>query len=126
MDHPFADLIGLQVDKSDGSSSEVSLTVRPDLLNPNGVTHGAVLYALADTGMGAAIAGSLKENEICATVAIKVNYFKAVYEGAITCTSRIVNRGKRMANVESDVLVDGHLVARANGDFAIFIPGSGG
>ncbi len=123
MDHPFADLIGLQVVECDSDTSEVSLTVRPELLNPNGVAHGAVLYALADTGMGAAIAYSLGKDEICATVEIKINYFKAVYEGTVSCTSRVVNRGKRLANVESDIFASGRLVARANGNFAIFTPG---
>ena len=57
MDHPFADLIGLTLDQQGGGSSTFSLSVDDRHLNPHGVVHGAVLYAMADTGMGAALCG---------------------------------------------------------------------
>ena len=53
MQHPFAELIGLRIDEQRAGHSTLSLTVRPEHLNPHGVVHGAVVFALADTGMGA-------------------------------------------------------------------------
>ena len=94
----------------------------PAHLNPHRVVHGAVLYALADTGMGAALYPTLADGEICATIEIKINYFKPVSGGEVACTTRIVNRGRSVANLESRLFVGETLVAQANGNYAIFTP----
>ena len=102
--------------------SSVALDVTEDHLNPHKVVHGAVVYALADTGMGAALYPTLAEGEICATIEIKINYFKPISTGRISCRTEIVNRGKTVANLESRVFVGEVLVAMANGNYAIFRP----
>jgi acyl-CoA thioesterase len=119
--HPFADLIDLRVDERDPGSSVVSLTVDDRHLNPHGVAHGAVLYALADTGMGAAVYPTLETGETCATIEIKINYFRPVPRGHVTCRTRLVNRGRTLANLESKLYLGDTLVAAANGNFAIFV-----
>ncbi len=123
--HPFADLIGLSVDTRSAGSSQCSLEVAPQLLNPHGVLHGAVLYALADTGMGGALVPTLDEGQICATIEIKFNYYKAVREGRVRCDTTVLNRGKSVANLESRLYAGDALVASANGTYAIFTPGGG-
>ncbi len=122
MKHPFADLIDLQFEDSRPGSSTLTLVVGPPHLNPHGVAHGAVLYALADTGMGAALYPTLEAGEICATIEIKINYFKPVATGKVVCTTEIINRGKTVANLESRLYVEQTLVAQANGNYAIFRP----
>lgn len=122
MTHPFADLIALQIDEQRAGFSRLSLLIGPDHLNPHGVAHGAVLYALADTGMGAALYPTLAAGQICATIEIKVNYFKAVAGGRLVCTTELVHRGKSVANLESRVTLDDRLVAAANGNYAVFTP----
>lgn len=120
--HPFADLIGLRMDGHLVGASDCSLDVVPHLLNPHGVLHGAVLYALADTGMGGALAPNLEKGQICATVEIKFNYYRAVREGTLRCHTTLLNRGKTLANLESRLYVKDKLVASANGTYAIFSP----
>ncbi len=122
MAHPFAELIDLQVTEHRPGASRVELLVTNDHLNPNGVVHGAVVYAMADTGMGAALYPTLDEGEICATIEIKINYFKPIAAGRLSCTTEVVNRGKRIANLESRVFLGDVLVAQANGNYAIFTP----
>ena len=122
MDHPFAELIDLRIDERADGHSRLSLVVAPAHLNPHRVVHGAVLYALADTGMGAALYPSLAEGELCATIEIKMNYFKPVSAGTIRCVTRVVNRGRSVANLESQLYVGETLVAQANGNYAIFRP----
>lgn len=124
MKNPFADLIGLSfVDVGDGRS-ECTVEATEVLFNPHGVLHGAVPYALADTGMGAAVYSTLEEGQICATIDIKINYFQAVRGGRLLCRSEIINRGRRIANLESRIWAGDALVAHANGNFAIFTPGT--
>lgn len=122
MKHPFADLIDLHFEDASTGASTLTLVVGPQHLNPHGVAHGAVLYALADTGMGAALYPTLDAGEICATIEIKINYFKPVSSGKVVCKTELVNRGKTVANLESRLYVEQTLVAQANGNYAIFRP----
>ncbi len=122
MTHPFAELIDLRTEEQRVGFSRLELTVTPAHLNPHQVVHGAVVYAMADTGMGAALYPTLAEGEICATIEIKINYFKPVLTGTLSCVTTLVNRGKTIANLESKVYLGSQLVAQANGNYAIFSP----
>ena len=120
--HPFADLIDLKIQEQSAGTSVLTLVVGPDHLNPHQVAHGAVLFALADTGMGAALYPAMSPGEICATIEIKINYFKPVRGGQLRCETEMLNKGKSVANLQSRLLLDGQLVAVANGNYAIFKP----
>ena len=124
MPHPFAELIALTVDEQRAGHSRLSLVVAEDHLNPHGVVHGAVVYAMADTGMGSALYPTLADGQICATIEIKINYFKPIAAGRLVCVTELVNRGKTVANLESKVFLEDKLVATANGHYAIFTPRS--
>lgn len=121
--HPFAESLGLQPVTVRAGHSVYELQAAPGHLNPHAVVHGAVLYAMADTGMGAALYPTLQPGEMCATIQITMNYFKPVVQGSVTCTTELVNRGRRVANLHSRLTVDGALVASADGNYAIFSPG---
>ncbi len=117
--HPFADLIGLKVEYAGDNESICTLCINDTLLNPHQTVHGGVLYSLADTGMGSALYPSLADGEICATIEIKINYFRPATEGQIICNSALVNRGRSFANVDSEIILGDKLLAKANGSFAI-------
>jgi acyl-CoA thioesterase len=120
--HPFADLIGLTVDGHTADTSTCSLSVAAPLMNPHRVLHGGVLYSMADTGMGAALYPSLADGELCATIEIKIAYFKPVVSGRLVCRSQVTHRGRRTAHLESEIRNGDQLVAKATGSFAIFRP----
>jgi len=124
MQHPFADLLDLAFEEHGDGTSLCTLAVHHGLFNPQNVVHGGVLYSLADTGMGGAIHPLLQENEYCATVEIKISYFKPVYAGVLECKTTVINKGKRIASLESEIWNEGKLVAKASGSFAIFAPSS--
>jgi len=69
---------------------------------------------------------TLAPGESCATIEVKINYFKPVRHGTLSCETVLVNRGRSIANLESRVLLDGKLVASANGNYAILQPRSAG
>ena len=117
--HPFAELIGLTVTGQQPGSSRCTLTLAADHLNPHGVVHGAVVFALADTGMGAALYPTLAPGESCATIEVKINYFRPAREGELVCETTVVNRGRSVANLEARVYAAGRLIASANGNYAI-------
>ncbi|WHZ11316.1 MAG: hypothetical protein OJF60_001755 [Burkholderiaceae bacterium] len=122
MPHPFADLIDLKIDEQRAGYSALSLMVAAEHLNPHGVVHGAVVCALADTGMGAALYPTLDQGQICATIDIAITYFKPINAdaGRLCCTTEIVNRGKSVAHLASRVFLGDALVATAHGNYAIF------
>ncbi|WP_254531094.1 PaaI family thioesterase [Natrinema gelatinilyticum] len=118
----FSDLIGLEFTEVDDGYSHGTIEVVDDLMNPNDVLHGAVLYTMADNGMGAALHTELAEGEQCATIEIKINYLKPVLSGRVTCETTLLRKGQSVAYLESDLIHDGETVARATGSFSIFTP----
>ena len=120
MYHPFADVVGLVVNDRNDQGSSCHLDIEEKHFNPNNVVHGAVLYALADTGMGAAVHHHLTADQLCATIEIKITYFKPVFEGSVQCNTTIINKGKTVVHLESEIFNEDRLVAKANGNFAIF------
>ncbi|MBE7530475.1 MAG: PaaI family thioesterase [Ardenticatenaceae bacterium] len=117
--NPFGQLIGLQFASWGDGESVCHLEVAPALLNPNGVLHGAVVYTMADTGMGGALVSALDAGQVCTTVEIKISYFRAVVAGTLRCHSRVIHRGKRIAFLEAMVYDEDALIAQATGTFAI-------
>ncbi len=117
--HPFAELIGLRLESAVNGSSVTALDVHEALLNPHGVLHGAVMYALADTGMGAAVYSLLGEGESCATIEIKLVHLAPLANGRLSCTTEILHRGRRAVILESELRCEGALVAKALGTYSV-------
>ncbi len=118
--NPFGDLIGLNFTKFEKGISQCQLTITKQLLNPHDVVHGGVLYSMADTGMGGALYSHLSNDELCATVEIKINYFKAVKSGRLICNTKLIHSGRKIAVLESEIMNNGELVSKATGTYSIF------
>ena len=118
--HPFGELLGLDFIKVRRRFSQCKIEVRNDHLNPHKVVHGGVFYSMADTGMGGALYPSLGEGELCATIEIKINYFKPVSSGTLLCDTNLVHKGKSHAVLESEITNNEELVAKAIGTYSIF------
>jgi len=117
---PFVNHLGLVIEEATSGKSRCALDIREIHMNSSGVVHGAVLFALVDTGMGAALFSTLDPEHTCATIEAKINYFKPVQHGSIACTSELIHRSKNIASLEATLLVEGQLVARAHGTFSVF------
>lgn len=117
---PFARLMGLRIDSRGEGKSTLSLRILPKHMNPNGVVHGGVTYALADTGMGSALETTLEPGQICATIDIGMHYHKPIMGGQLVCHTELLSRGKRVAHLRSLLYVDDKVVGSASGNFAIF------
>jgi uncharacterized protein (TIGR00369 family) len=83
--------------------------------NPMGTLHGGILCDLADAAMGMAYASTLAEGDTFTTLELKINFLRAVREGRLSATGRVVHAGRSIGLVECDVVdPDGRLVARAS------------
>jgi acyl-CoA thioesterase len=116
----FIQHVGMKVDDAGPGFSRCSITIEDHHRNGTGVAHGGVLFTLADTAMGAALFSSLDKGEICATIEIKIGYFKPVFEGTLACNATLVNKGKSVASLEATIHNGDVLVSKASGTFAIF------
>ena len=119
-EHAFGELLGLKIEEVVDGHSVGTLQIRPGPLNTHRVLHGGVLFSMADAGMGAALSSRMVEAETCATIEIKMNFLRPVSEGLVRCESRVVQKGKTVAVLESDLSNEGRVVAKALGTFSIF------
>jgi acyl-CoA thioesterase len=121
---PLADMLHITNKGSSGGVATYQLDVVPELLNPHGVLHGGAVYTMIDYSMGGATMSVLQENEICATIEIKVSYLAGVRAGVLTCDTQVIKQGRSVVFLESKVRDEtGKRVAAASGSFAVIRQG---
>ena len=96
----------------------------PDHMNPNGVVHGAVLFALVDTAMGKATMSVIDEPDTyCASIEVSMRFIRPALGGPLTATASVIKRGRNVVHLECRVTgEDERLVASSAGSFAILRP----
>ena len=71
------------------------LTLRPELLAPNGYLHAAVIIALADTTCGYGTLNDLPNGaNNFTTIELKSNFLGTARQGAIACVATCVHSGR--------------------------------
>ncbi len=116
---PFVDLVGLQFDSLEYGVSRCHLEIDDRHMNTNGIVHGGVLFTMADTGMGAAVTSTLEPGERCATIEVKISYLSTVHKGEVVCRSTVTHKTGNFAFIESDLIQDDAVIARATGTFVL-------
>lgn len=101
------------------------LTLGDRHANPNGYTHGAVLFAMMDTAMGAALMADLGPGWSCATIEINTRFHRGARDGLLRTSAAITTRSKRIAHLAAETLdAQERLVASATASFAIIEDGT--
>jgi len=96
------------------------LEISEDLLNPNGVVHGGVLFTMVDTAMGKATMTALEEGQLCASIEIQMRFLRPVSAGQLEADAAVIRRGRKVVHLESRIRdTDGSLVATGAGTFAV-------
>lgn len=113
----FAKFLGLSWD----DERTARLTIRPGLLNENGLLLGPVGFALADYSMAAALWRETTAEELIATINISINFIQSASEGDVLCRARLDRRNRRIAVLSGEMHhSDGRLLATAIGSFSIY------
>lgn len=90
-------------------------------LNPNGVVHGAVLFALADTAMGAAAMSVLSDGHYAASVDVQQRFVRPASAGRLDASVEVLKRGRHVIHLDGTVVGDDdQLIATASGTFTTF------
>jgi 1,4-dihydroxy-2-naphthoyl-CoA hydrolase len=88
-------LIGIEFISFGSAQLTSRLTVRPELLAPNGYLHAATVIALADTTCGYGTFYNLPDGaQNFTTIELKSNFLSTVREGGIVCVATQVHGGR--------------------------------
>ena len=113
---PVAQLIGMDMVAVRPGCVVIELEAGQRHASPLGTVHGGILCAIADAAMGLAYATTLNAGETFATVELKVNFLRPVWQGRLRAEGKVVSSGRNLGLVECDVTDhDQRLIARCLG-----------
>lgn len=116
---PFQELVGYQLEKGDGRCL-AWLDVDARHMNPNGVVHGGVLFALLDTAMGGATSSVMAPGSWCTTIDVNIRYFAPCRSGRVSAEVTVRRAGRRIVHLDGVVRDgDGKEYAAATGTYAV-------
>ena len=127
-DFPLKQHLGMTLEGGEPGVATANITIGPEHLNPNGVVHGAVLFALVDTAMGKATMSQVHATEevpgrFCASIEVSLRFVRPAVSGRIVATASVVKIGRHVAHLDARVVGDGdRLIATAAGTFALIDP----
>lgn len=122
---PFHRWAGIQLVSVGEGRAEVAMDLEPHHFNPQGIVHGGITAAVADTAIGLALRSMLKPGFTHRTAQLNVHFVSKGEGARIVGRGRSVHLGQRMGYGEADVLdSDGRLLARASATF-IVLPAPG-
>lgn len=100
---PFAGVIGVEVVSARPDEVRGRLEWKPEWCTSDGVLHGGVLMALADT-IGAVCAfANLPEGAGTATIESKTNFFRAVRKDYVEAVATPLHVGRTTIVVQTDL-----------------------
>ncbi len=109
----FPQLLGIEIDSIEPSRARLSVEVRQELLQLQGVMHGGAIASLIDTAVAFAIISVSEPQDRFTTVEMKVNYLSAIREGRVVADARLVRDGRRIIVADCDVFdSEGRLAAK--------------
>lgn len=110
----FPRMLGFEIDSVEHGRAVLSVDVRKELTQLQGVMHGGATAALIDTAVAFAIVGASEPGARFTTVEMKVNYLRPISEGRITAEAWLIRDGRRIVVAECNVLDSkGRLAAKA-------------
>jgi len=106
-------LVGFRLTGFEDGVVRMEMDAGPQHHNPMGTVHGGIFCDLADAAMGTAMAATLEEGEGFTTLQLAASYLRAVREGKLVVTARIVHKGKSVGHAEAEIVDgEGRAVAR--------------
>ena len=115
--------LGLRLVSAGDGAAEVAMPMDDSRLQENGVAHGGLITALADTAAAYSLLPDLPEGRTMAATELNVSFLRPALpdRGELTARARTVKRGQQIAVSEVVVVQGGREVARARVSF-LFSP----
>lgn len=119
---PFAQLLGVTFSEFGGGRCTAALEVKHHLLNPHGIAHGGVTFALADTACGGA-ALSILGKPLMVTQDMHIRYHGPARPGMIVAQGEVIHHGRRTITVQGRVTQNELLIASVTVTYALLSEG---
>ena len=117
---PLKQHLGMDIEETAPGQAIARVELGAEHMNPNGVVHGAVLFAMVDTAMGKATMSVLEDGHLCASVEVHLRFVRPAVSGLLEADTRVLRRGRTIVHLDSDVHDGaGRLIAKATGTFAV-------
>ena len=100
---PVANLLDMRITTVEDGRVTMQMPVDERYGNQIGTTHGGIICDIADAAMGTAFATTCNEGETYATVELKCNFLRPVWNSMLTANAWVVQRGKTMGMAECEV-----------------------
>ena len=111
---PVSQLVGLRMVAAEEGRVTFELDAGPQHASPPGTLHGGILCDLADAAMGCAVVSVLEEGASFATVELKINFLKPVWNARLTAVGATIKVGRTLTLCECRITDEGgSLVAYA-------------
>ncbi len=117
---PFHRWAGLELISVGDGRAELAMDLRPHHFNPQGIVHGGIITAVADTAIGLALRSQLGAGLTHRTAQLNVHFLAKGEGNRLVGRGRAIHLGQRMGYGESEVIDgQGRLLARASGTFMV-------
>ena len=101
-DFPLKRYLGMELTGDEPGVGIATVEIGADHLNPNGVVHGAVLFALVDTAMGKSTMSVIDEpGRYCASIEVSLRFIRPAVAGRLTATATVVKRGRSVVHLDA-------------------------
>jgi len=122
---PFHQWAGLELTTVGDGAAELRMTLLPHHFNPQGIVHGGIISAIADSAVGLALRSKLSPGDTHRTAQLNVHFLAKGEGNTLIGRGRSLHMGQRTGYGEADVLDgSGRLLARATATF-IILPAPG-
>jgi uncharacterized protein (TIGR00369 family) len=122
---PFHRWAGLELLSVGEGTAELGMNLLPHHFNPQGIVHGGMITAVADTSIGLALRSRLRPGLTHRTAQLNVHFLAKGEGNRLIGRGRALHLGQRMGYGEAEVVDgSGELLARASGTF-IVLPAPG-
>ncbi|HYT30053.1 MAG TPA: PaaI family thioesterase [Actinomycetota bacterium] len=122
---PFHQWAGIELLTVGGGRAELQLDLLPHHFNPQGIVHGGVIGAVADTAIGLALRSQLRPGLTHRTAQLNVHFLTKGEGNRIIALGQARHLGQRMGYGEAEVTdSQGNVLARATATF-IVLPAPG-
>ena len=94
---PVSEQLGIDFAYAADGACLATLDAGPRVCNVNGVVHGAVLFAMADTGMGFTLLEALGGQPLLSSISVTANYLRPAAPERIEARASLLCMGRSVA-----------------------------
>lgn len=118
--NPFFVLMGIDIVSFGDGQAELSMEVRPDIMNGAGWMQGGIFVCLCDEAMAMALFTALDEGQRIATISESTSFLQGIQKGNIKAFGRVIRKGRRVAFTEGWVTdSEGTVLSRTSASFTV-------